>query len=197
MAYGAGDWMLIVRGATGTTEEWSNTWCTIANPVDVQAMVGALHDFYDNTIGDASNRWSTTTTAAQIRVVDLFTGDDEVVNWPNIAGPGGDDSLPSECAIRVSISAADNRHGGPYLPAPNLSVLDANGLVNATSQDFIRDALTTLLADWDALDVQLGLNSPGDLSVRPATAVRVGRVFDAMRSRRSDLVENYLLATLP
>lgn len=197
MAYSVGDTMIIVRGGTALTEEWANTWCVNNPSAPVQDVVDLFHQFYDDLMTAAANRYSVRTTASQVRVRSLFTNSDIPATWSLLTGTGGDSDLPSECAIRVSIGAIPNRHGGPFLPAPNISVLTTDGLVDAGTRLALIALLQTLVDDLFAMDVTLRLNSPGDAVLHLATSVRVGQVFDAIRSRRADLAENYSAVTMP
>jgi hypothetical protein len=191
--------MIIVRGSTGATEEWSNTWCVI-NPGDTAAwqdVLDVFHDFYAALFTGAGLIYNGSASASQARYINLPGGFDRPVTWDSLVGGGLDDALPSEVALRVSVRAPNNRHGGPFLPAPGRSVLSSTGLLGGGASSDIVAALQDLVDGLDALGCALGLNSPGDEELHEVVGVKLGQVFDAIRSRRQDLAEAYVAVTLP
>lgn len=197
MAYATGDTRIIIRGSTGGSEEWSNTWTVFLGTGTVQQALDSFHDFYSTLFGISNDLYSETTTAAQARVIDLESNVEVPGTWLFVDGGFVDESLPTECALRVSLTDATGTRGGPFLPAPVVGTCSDTGLFDTGFQTTVIDALTAL---WQSLfddDIVLSLDHTTDEVTEVVTSIRVGQVFDVMRSRRRDLVENYATATPP
>jgi hypothetical protein len=105
--------------------------------------------------------------------------------------------FPPQVAVAVSLETGARRglaaRGRFYVPNP-ISIMDDNGLLTDAGALSLRDAAVTLLSGvedalpgWD-----LGVVSDvGAGRQRAVTGVRVGRVFDTIRSRRAQLDEQY------
>lgn len=103
-----------------------------------------------------------------------------------------------QVALAVTLHTAKRGPRGRgrfYLPAPGLP-LGADARLSDVHRDEVRSAVVTFLdninneAGLDALDLGVTVaSSYGDNSA--VTGVRVGRVFDTIRSRRRSVVEDY------
>jgi hypothetical protein len=116
---------------------------------------------------------------------------------PKLLGTGTSWSPPSQVAMVVSTRTAANRgraHAGRfYLPIPGRPpVLD--GMWAQGEQSELAKAAWTWITELNTAlpGYQASvLSNLGIGAARPITHVRVGKVFDTMRSRRSSLDENY------
>lgn len=193
MAYDNTDLQVRVDGTVGGTEAWSNTW-TLRSSVElpiVSDAITAMHDFYDEI---ATALWTATTSAVScsFRYLDGAAHGDAV--WATITGANAGPALPSECAVRVSLSDDQGHRGGPFLTGFRSGSLTTAGLFTSpttivTAVENLQDAL--VLANW-----KIGIDLPTTVTAVDATQVRVGEVYDVIRRRRNDLPENYVAAGL-
>ncbi len=117
--------------------------------------------------------------------------------------------MPFQIAMAVSTMTARSGAGGRgrfYVPVP-IGTLDGSGLLATADQNSATtrakaflDGINTDLAagSWGRLVVASGGSIPKGLpaSLSDITGIRVGRVMDTMRSRRSALPESYSVASL-
>ena len=117
-----------------------------------------------------------------------------------VAGAASSNLHPYQVACVVSLDTPRRSRSGRgrlYLPTPGILV-GSDGRIAATD----RDTVLTQAETWiEAINSAAGpvnrvivASSSGVNS--PVTAVRVGRVLDTQRRRRSDLVEDYALRTV-
>jgi hypothetical protein len=128
-------------------------------------------------------------------------GDTERVT---ITTPGGRSSgtpFPPQIAYRVSIGdglRGRSHRGGWYVPLPAMGISNKNdprmAAGDATSAASSAALLITQL-QATAAGRQFVIAS-GVLGNLPVSVVRVGRAYDTMRSRRTNLPEDYSTATL-
>lgn len=95
----------------------------------------------------------------------------------------------------VSARAGASGKGRYFLPWPQPTVLDTEWRISTTAQTAILDASRLFLQAVAAAAGPVLVISYKDFA-SPVTGVRVGRVPDTMRSRRSHLIEGYAAATL-
>lgn len=123
-----------------------------------------------------------------------------------IVGGGGALKYPFQIAQVISLLTAATRgpahHGRFFLPCPTrniegngrLAQVDQLGYANISAQA-MAIAIATLGLGADIFGPVIvspqGNLEPGGGTIRPVTAVRVGRVLDTMRSRRRSLQEDY------
>lgn len=208
--------------ATPAAEEWSCSFRigdpsgspTVANPTTTTetAIVNALKNF----IGGSSAALSSSVTMSWVKfslmdatghvVVDPATGgfvQELFPISPVTTGWGATAQHPFQIAQVVSLISA--RHGAMgkgrmYVPLPG-STVDANGLVSTTNRDSMVAAAQTLFNSVNtALTTQgtaarvIVASSKGFNS--KVLSVRVGRVLDTHRTRRSRLPESYGIGLL-
>lgn len=117
---------------------------------------------------------------------------------------------PAQVSLTASLMTDAERgwasKGRIYLPAPKVAINTSTGVLEVADCLGIANrvaALINTLNDWSGWDVISELASVrvcvvsglGAGTIRPVTGVRVGRVLDTQRRRRSELDENYQLAT--
>lgn len=119
---------------------------------------------------------------------------------PGVAGPGPNILFPPQIALAVSLLTARSRglanKGRFYLPSPSIGVSD-DGRIGANMAEAVAGQVTTMLtAINDALPgFVVGVASDTRTGAfQPVTNVRVGRVLDTIRTRRSRLKEDYYVA---
>jgi len=111
----------------------------------------------------------------------------------------GTPGVPPQTALVVSLMTAHNRgkaHAGRMFTPCLAGGTDSGGMV-AASQAAIATSMTTLLNSINGIVTPAGVSivAPTGES-NHVTRVRVGRVYDTMRSRRNKLTENYSLGAL-
>lgn len=135
---------------------------------------------------------------ASINALGKYTADPFIIGTSTPGGFGLQRKYPPQVSLAVSlvtVRRGATGRGRFYIPGPNA---DLDGLSGVSSIDAlaIRDSTRTLLEDLN--------NTPGLDGVSPkvvvassrgyntdVNGVRVGRVFDTIRSRRSSLLESY------
>ena len=196
MAYSAGDILLIAEGGLPSNEVWANTWAVRLGTADYQDAADAVAGFYNST--DIDDIMHTGWSFTSLTVRDLFNQTSPAVSFtPNTAGgENSTDPLPTECAIRVSLSSLQQR-GGPFLGGFTAFSLATNGQLVGASRDNIVDAVEAMAAALDTAGGELALHLPTSQLVVSLVSARVGSTFDVIRRRRNNVPENYAMATLP
>jgi len=193
MAYDTDMYAIRIDGTLPGGETFSNTWTVdgTAGTPDVQDAIDDLHDFYTDL---AAAAWTAQVSAvsAHWRKLNGTTHGDG--SWTPITGANAGPNLPTECALRVSLTGIDGSRGGPFLAGFRAGDLDTNG-TSAIASD-IKDLVVALNTALTGHDFQLSIDKPTSSSVVAAAQVRVGEVFDVIRRRRNDLPENYATASL-
>jgi hypothetical protein len=142
---------------------------------------------------------------ARIGADGRYTGDPAIVSTNARGGGGSQIKYPTQISLAVSFGTTRrgaSGRGRMYLPLP-LASLDTNTFtISLLAAEGVRDSIATWIAD---LRNQPGLDPPN--APRPTiasikgyntdiTTVRVGRVLDTIRSRRTSVPESYT-ATVP
>lgn len=116
-------------------------------------------------------------------------------------GSGVSQVLPIQTAVVVSLGSNRSGPSGKgrfFLPAPSASIGSSDFRMTQEATDLILARSVALLGDIDGI---LGSSTGGSGApvivstkgfVSPVTNVRVGRVMDTMRSRRSSQLEGYV-----
>lgn len=194
MAYTAFDFQVVVTGHLVGGETWTNTWTfdTMGGLGNRQDAADALNQFYT----DLKGYWTTLQGADSAAFVDLSDGFSIPATWTPVIGTAGSSALPQEVASRLSLDDGQGHRGGPFLPPPTTAGLASTGLMTTTYQDAIADAAVALNANALADDIDLRLDRPSVPSTVPVFRIRVGIVFDVIRSRRNALSESYDIRTV-
>lgn len=191
MPYADTEWAVIISGELPAGEVWANRWTIAETDVgaDLLAAAGAFHAVYASWAGVCDSDWK----ANNISFRNLVNGGVVQPAWVQIVGEEGDSSpLPTECALRVSLSAMPNRKGGPYFCGVSTDHVDNSGQMAAVSLVGFVSALEALFDDLVAADFALRLDSPSDTETKEISACRVGRTFDVIRRRRNQIPESYI-----
>lgn len=116
---------------------------------------------------------------------------------PPLAGRATGDSLPSQTAIAISLTAGNRPDGRPfkgrfYLPTPHESFLDADGLIPSVTTANLASMFKQFfeLMNTSGHYVSVWSRTTEDL-VNPVNLVRVGNRVDTIRSRRNRFPEVY------
>lgn len=196
MAYVAEDLIINVRGMCSPSESFSNTWAFVpsgATP-DPQACADALRTFY----AEIAATWLPTEWSAVGATMTFpFTGNSSEADWSLVVGAATDDIVPSQLAIRVSLSGATGVRGGPFLSGFNKLSIAEDGLVDAGPITLIGDEVVVMATTVLTSDYALGIHRPTVPSVELATQVRVGERWDVIRRRGNDTPEGYYTLVLP
>ncbi len=108
-----------------------------------------------------------------------------------------------QTALAVSLLTdgyGPTRKGRFYLPTPNAVVSEVDGSITAVAATNVRDSVVTWLEaindepGIDALNWGVAIASSKGYNTR-VSGVRVGRVLDTIRSRRTSLLESYTATT--
>lgn len=116
---------------------------------------------------------------------------------PGVAGTGNANH-PPQVALAISLRTARQRgraHAGRFYIPVGQSVAPADGRLSVADATSIAGAATTLISSINAVDPQWNVgvaSSVGEGRLQPVTHVRVGRVLDTIRSRRTSLDEGYV-----
>lgn len=128
-----------------------------------------------------------------------YAGDNTVMHEfaPPVGGTYTATNAP-QVAIAVSLDTAARRglatRGRFYLPTP-VPVVKEDGRIDAASATAFATAATTFLQSVSAALpgwIPGVVSNVGAGAQRPVTNVRVGRVYDTIRSRRTSLPEDYV-----
>lgn len=118
---------------------------------------------------------------------------------PGIVVPSTSNRMPIQTSLCVSLDTARagaRGRGRFFLPWPAVGI-EADFRISTVSRDLVADAVQAFL---DGIN-NIGLPGESNLQVSvvssfghitPVTGCRVGRVPDTMRSRRGDLLEDYV-----
>ena len=194
MPYVDTEWAVLVEGRLAGGEVFSNRWTVAETDVgaDIVDALTAFHTMYVGWAGLMFQGWRVDTIEAR----NLVTSVTESFPFDSIEGDGGEFALPTECAIRVSLSAAGNRHGGPFISGWDTTNIDSESQLEATEAANFRNNVNALIVALAAADFELRLDSPTDTETKAITQGRVGRTFDVIRKRRNAIPEQYLNITL-
>lgn len=195
MAYDAGDILVTVRGSFDPGEIWANVWAFVevspgSNPQDA---VDGLHAFYAEL---AALWFPGEYHAISASVKDLATGISVDGEWEALAGSQADDILPTQLAVRVSLSDDIGTRGGPFLGGWNKATAAEDGLVDNGAQAAVITALNNLDTAVTTDGYRIGIHRPTVPDVRVATMGRVGKRFDVIRKRGNNVPEAYASTSL-
>jgi hypothetical protein len=184
----------IGQGLDDLAEDIRTWWVGNTN---IQTMAAQLAFIKLNAIGpDGKYRDSTQTHAH------YWTG--------TLPATGYTPVYPSQVSLAVTWMTDAERgrasKGRVFLPAPRLSVNTSTGILEAADVLGVANRMASLvnsINDWPGWDLVSEFGSMrvcvvsglGDGTIRPVTGVRVGRVLDTQRRRRSSLDEGYQTAT--
>lgn len=191
MPYVDTEWAVIVEGVLPGSENWANRWTIRETGVgaDLDDATAEFRALYTSWAGLCPTSWS----ATMITFRNLVNSTVVTPAWSPVDGEVDDAGpLPTECALRVSLSAAPGRHGGPFMAGAATSTVDSDGRIFPTFLTGFIAALEDLQANLVAADFQLVLDSPSDTETKDITAVRIGRTFDVIRKRRNNIPEAYI-----
>lgn len=115
-------------------------------------------------------------------------------------GPSGASGLPRypyQVAVVTSLNTARSGPSGKgrfFLPAPDYP-LSNDGRISATDAGGLASTAKDFLGEVNAVTIEAGAGPVSVMSSKgyasPVTSVRVGRVLDTHRSRRSDMLEGF------
>lgn len=192
MAYSSEDYLVNVRGVIGGSEAFSNTWAFLGTGVlldDIDTIGGAIAGFYEDICGFAS--WLSENykpTGAVLK--QLVSGQTFELPWPTLEGSSSGEMLPTQLAVRVSLTAAPNIQGGPYLGGFVVAAVDGSLVANSLLTDF-KGALETMTAALTAGGCALGLHRPTVETVELVIQGRQGQRWDVINKRANDTPEGY------
>lgn len=196
MPYLDTEWAVVVEGALPSSEVWANRWTVQEQTLspDQAALTTAIRGFYLVWAGICANDW----TATMLTYRNLVTSDVVTPTWAVVQGDEETaNPLPTECAIRISLSAANGRRGGPFMSGLHVGVVDTDGRAKSAEITPMASGLADLFDQADAAGYAFRLDSPTDTGTNALTAARIGRTFDVIRRRRNQVPEAYVPVTLP
>lgn len=196
MAYTNDEFRVEITGNGTSGEVWSNTWSARDNEgsQDPQDFVDILHEFYTDLFGFAVPI-SNDTSAVRAVIRNLGSGLVTEGGWGTLTGAGGGVPLPTQLAIRVSLSAGLHR-GGPYLTGFTVGVVDTDSTLTVGFKSDLIGALETMFASLDSAQWSLCIDRPTSLTMQQVTACRIGDRFDVIRKRANDIAEAYAAVTI-
>lgn len=203
---------LQIGGELNGNEEWStgvfmhNIGGTAPHAVD---FVPAVTAFFQN----ANLRWPGSAFLEFVKFNEIapLTGkyalpvSDTALITPRI-GAGGGLRGPGQCAVVISTRTAIPRgrgHAGRmYIPVGvggSTTIVESDGRMTSTTADEMANAGAAFIQALNAVQAScfVVIFSKLAQTVTAVTGVRVGRVVDTMRSRRTSLNEEYEETLLP
>lgn len=195
MAYTNNEYRITVRGTLGTGEIFNNVW-SVLDVVGGQSIaeVGPLfHAFYTDV---AAEELSSHCDIVGATAKNLGTLVQSEFSWENISGSDLDNMLPSQCAVRVSLTGPGGTHGGPFLAGFSINAVNDQGLLDPGHADALVAATVTLAEDLVTAGWALRIDRPSIASTVVASTVRVGERIDVIRKRANELSESYTVASL-
>lgn len=194
MAYTDEEYLVTVNGRIADGEIWANVWCILRtdDTKAVQVGVNQIRGFYNDLIASLSNDWH----ADSAHVRNLGTGVSFAASWETFAGEAGADNLPTECALRLSLSDLAGHNGGPYLSGFTVANLEGAGKAAIGTQTAIVGAVDALASGLLANGFQLRLNRPSVSQTVAPLQAKVGRTYDVIRKRRNQSDESYSTVSL-
>ena len=196
MAYVAGDYRFHVKGSL-LGEIFDNTWSarfTDPSP-NPQTFVDILHDLYEDiyAVGISDD-----THALACSFKELSTGSLGDGTWADLNGDTATPMLPTQCSIRVSISAGSGTRGGPFIAGWHRTALGTDGqTLDDTSRNNLVTSLNTFWAAADAAGWTWCLDLATTHSLVAVLNGRVGHRFDVIRKRANDIGEAFVGLTAP
>lgn len=189
MAYGANDLKVVVNGRLGATEVWTNSWAVGATEEadGTESLVSAFRGAYIDLQDIMNNQWH----ADGITLYSLASTTVFHPDWATFAGSNVLAILPTQCAIKVSLSNGFGVRGGPFLSGFDTEHLATDGTLDTDGQDIVLNAVTTLASQLAEHGYLLSIDRPSTSGLATATQVRIGRVFDTIRRRRDARPELY------
>lgn len=190
MAYASGDFLVEIKGTTVGDEIWSNTWCVsgAVSDIDKDNAVTALHQFYEAIKPFLHSTWTGQVATGR----DLFLGTSADYPWADqVGGESTAGPLPSQLAIRASLSTHTGQRGGPFLTGWATDIVDSAALVQAATATLIADEVEDLAEQLVLDGMALAIHLPTTSSVALADIVRVGQRFDIIRKRANAILEAY------
>lgn len=181
-------------GLAGAARAYSD-----AAAVDYAADAVAFHGSTNVAIGGVARL--TEVKLARIGVDGKYREDPFIVA---VDTPGGAATMENAPQVSIAVSLVTDRRGPTgkgrfYLPAPSLKASPNDGRVPAVQAEFLAEQVKIFL---NAVNNRPGIDGPSPTvtiaSVKgynsDVTGVRVGRVLDTIRSRRTSIPETYALA---
>lgn len=210
----------IFGATTAPVEEWMFNLSAGTFPnrstTDLEAAAAACGTAWTTHL--ASLYWPST-VLQRVRVADLnadghvlrrtsgaFIQGDHVQNRPGTATGGTENRFPLSTALCVSLGTALPGQAGKgrfYLPWPSYTGIGTDYRLAASTADDIAtkckafvNALTVALQADVSVSAASSATSGKQATLTPVDFVRIGRVPDTMRSRRSRMLEGYSVQTL-
>lgn len=212
-------WSGVYGTAAAPLEQWSFSLSTGGS---LTGLSEAGADAYAESMKDLWDAWvkgrqNADVVLTKVRAASIDAGDaehpgglqfrnadgsfDGYGKWDGeLAGthPGGT-KYPTQCCVVVSLitaRAGASGKGRLFLPVPAMA-LGADHRLSAADASSIRDDFKQLINAYNDLasDEPIAVVSTKG-HVSEVTGVRVGRVIDTHRSRRTDMREDYLTTTL-
>lgn len=132
-----------------------------------------------------------------------YTRDPIIVDVPDVPGAIASEIHPAQTALVVSLNTARRGSSGRgrfYLPMPAVPVSATDLLISSANRDSVQGAAATFVNNinnqpgFDVADIVVVVASTKGVNSK-VTGIRVGRVLDTVRSRRTSLPEAYAPVT--
>jgi hypothetical protein len=175
-----------------------------ASQTTVATAVASTWEALWNGVSNLKGEFPSTvvyTEAVAAVIIDLASGKvSAAYHAPITAGAGGaagNESLPTQNALVVSLLAGVRANGTPmrgrfYLPSLDRSVLNADGTVLSQVQSGIADVMQQWIQDLAAQGHTACVWSRTEARMAIASTLRVGNRVDTVRSRRNKGQETYV-----
>lgn len=190
MAYTVNEYRVTVRGALDTGEIWNNVW-TVLDTVGGQSvteLAAPFHAFYESVFATSISSEASHTGAT---VKNLNTNVVTELVWEGGVGDDLANLMPTQCAIRVSLSGTGGSRGGPFLAGWSKNAVEQGGFLVGAEQALLIGAAETLFEALEALGWTLRIDKPSTATTTQVTQIRIGQRFDVIRKRAGELAESY------
>lgn len=200
---------LVVSGSLYTYERFSWSLALIpvfANDPDVPdevpvGIIDAVTDFHTDTrMGFVQAAQLDLIKLNQIGLDGRYVNKGETVlyEFPTpVPGPTGG-QIPPQISLCITLGTERSRgraHAGRFYPPTTSLGVQANGGISPTAQQGAAAAAAELVESLNAVLPEYFVGVTSDLGVgaqMQVTEIRVGKVLDTMRSRRSSIPEDYV-----
>lgn len=205
---------LVVSGSLYTAERFSWSMSLIPNfandplvPETVPpGIVDAVTTFHTNSAMSISQH-----AVLDLIKLNLIGTDGRYVNQgetvleeldPPVPGPSGT-QIPPQISLAITLGTGRSRgraHAGRFYPPATGLAVQANGGISPTAQANAAGAAADLISSINAVSSEWVVGVTSDLGTGAqyaVTEVRVGKVLDTIRSRRSSIPEDYFTLPIP
>lgn len=187
----------VVQGPGPAGDYWSSTLHSTS-----ETTIGTVHSAFSALItsfvgGTLAAMWPTVTEVSAITTTQIDPTSGRNITQESsglpIPGTGTGAALPQRVAVVVGMRTTLPTRAGRgrmYFPAPDITHLDDDGLLETTDAQSLATAMASALAVANTT-VSWGLFHRGEGNMTPITSVTVGQVLGTQRRRTNKVPDVY------